>query len=306
MSSEIEIDGIDFETEAATNSSSHLVIGRWTLSGVSSATNAFFAGGSSGNTSLYSIEKFNYFSEQVTSTTLTLSIAKGLMAGVSSPVRGYLGGGNYYRDNNMNLYIQFSKAVDMIDFSSETRSSNDTALSVGRHSMTGLQTANDGYFCGGSQDEYYYTKVGSTWVKQTKIYPPHTNIIDKLSFSTNTALMLTAVLNDDRSGGAGVQSTTIGYICSGYDYYSRYTKSDKLIFASGTMSTPITALTNQNTNPAPGLSSATRGYKLANGSYTSGNYNSISRLDFVTESDIALAAHLATPRDYLCGVYPTL
>ncbi len=124
--------------------------------------------------------------------------------------------------------------------------------------------------------------------------PKSTDNIDKLTYSNDTAALMTPTLTQRRNAAVGMQNSGVaGYFAGGdIDGSASYqTINDKLVFASATCSATTAMLTSGDTT-ASFSNSGTAGYLLGgyNGGGSAGYKDEIEKFAFPSDTRSALTA----------------
>jgi hypothetical protein len=163
--------------------------------GCNSSTKAYYGGGNAGSYNrIYDL----IFSAKETSSLLSATLVTGRVAlgTVNSTTRGYWVGG-YLPASNLP-----SSEIDGIIFSSDTITNPAAALSTALFRDTAtVCSSTKGYVCGGTNNT---------------ITPNTRKLVNYLTYSSETITNLGDALSASSQGGAGVNSTTIGYSALGW------------------------------------------------------------------------------------------
>jgi hypothetical protein len=276
-----EIDGIQFNTEAAINPSAALSVARFSLCGVNSSTRGYFGGGGTPSFS-FEIDGIQFNTEAAINPSAALSVDRSELAGVNSSIKGYFGGGRGT--------IIYSSEIDGIQFDTEAAINPSAALSVARNSLAGINSNTRGYFGGG-------TISGNTTTAE----------IDGIQFDTEAAINPSAALSVARNSLAGINSTIRGYFGGGRPAATSSPTTtaeiDGIQFDTEAAINPSAALSVAR-NSLAGINSTIRGY--FGGGWDSLSYDSrtseIDGIQFDTEAAINPSAALSVSRYALTGV----
>ncbi len=170
----------------------------------------------------------------------------------------------------------YSNVIAKMPFSTEVIA--DLAATLDRGS-SGTAACSDsgvaGYVAGGYNDP---------------LTPKSTDNIDKLTYSSDTAALMTPTLTQRRTAAAGMQNSGVaGYFAGGdIDGTGTYQDiNDKLVFASATCSATTSLSYSTNTN-ASFSNSGTAGYSL--GGYGGSYQDDIDKFAFPSDTQSALTA----------------
>lgn len=177
-----------FSTETSSAIAATLVTAnkRRNLTGVSSTTNGYFAGGYISAVS-NEIDGIIYATEAFNNPAATLAVARMGPAGVNSSTVGYFGGG--YTANNGTP----STEIDGLTFATEAATNPSATLATARAHAAGVNTSSAGYFAGGS---------GAGGTGGGNLF----SSIEKFNFTSLSNTATSAALVAGRYGAAGVQS----------------------------------------------------------------------------------------------------
>jgi hypothetical protein len=177
----------------------------------------------------------------------------------------FLAGGNGYQD-----------VIAKMPFSTEVIADLAATLERGSSGTAGCSDSGvAGYVAGGYNDP---------------LTPKSTDNIDKLTYSNDTAALMTPTLTQRRTAAAGMQNSGVaGYFIGGdIDGTATYTDiNDKLVFASATCSATTSLSYSTNTN-ASFSNSGTAGYSL--GGYGGSYQDDIDKFAFPSDTQSALTA----------------
>lgn len=181
----------------------------------------------------------------------------------------FIGGGNGY-----------SAVIAKMPFSTDTIADLSATLDRGGSGTGGCSDSGvAGYVAGGYNDP---------------LTPKSTDNINKLTYSNDTAALMTPTLTLRRTAPAGMQNSGVaGYFAGGdYDGSATYQSiNDKLVFASATCSA-TTAMSLSGDTTASFSNSGTAGYLLGgyNGGGASGYKDEIDKFAFPSDTRSALTA----------------
>lgn len=237
--------------------------------GCNSSTKAYYGGGSSGSQNrIYDL----IFSAKETSSLLaaTLSVGRIGMGAINSTAKGYWMGGYLVGSNTA------SDEIDGIQFSNDTAINPAAVMSQQTINNTAtVCSSTKGYSCGGTN---------SSFVTQ--------NFVNAFTFSTENNSNLGAVMSATNRLGAGINSSTVGYIALGWipasDPLSSSPNSsarvDKVVFSTETFSAFGSSLTTGRSYLA-GFNNNLRGYFTGGFTqFTSGSTSTVDKITFASET----------------------
>jgi hypothetical protein len=157
-----------------------------------------------------------------------------------------------------------------------------SGLSSGAYACASYNSDKNGYICGGSD-----STTGTGTARSN---------IDKLNFSNETVTNIGNILATRNTAGAGVQSTTLGYLMGGYNCTgsgnTAVSTIQKLAFANDTN---VTIASNIGVAryylASGGISSSSAGYACGGTGQGGTNYSSrVDKLIFSTETCSSLTS----------------
>lgn len=214
-----EIDGIDFTSLAAINPAAVLSLSRYGYAGVSSSTTGYAMGGQTSSAVTNEIDGIVFATEAAINPAAVLSFARLNGAGINSSTAGYIAGGG--------TGLTGSLEIDGITFSDNTATNPAATLSATKMGPMGTNSTTKGYIMGGDNNAYP---------------PVETSSIDSFVFSNSTVAAVSAVLAEARATGAGVNSTTKGYVLGGTGAVSYSTEIDGILFSTEAAINPAAVL----------------------------------------------------------------
>ena len=261
----------------AAQASANLSQARFLLTGCSSLTNGYFAGGTS-SVSFTTADKLKFSTDTTAAqTTANLSQARSLLAGCSgNGIKGYFAGGNT------------TVTADKLTYATDTTAAQTTAnLSQARSGLAGVsEGTTKGYFAGGSTGAVVTTA-------------------DKLTFSTDaTAAQTSANLSQARDQLAGCSGEgSKGYFAGGLNALgNRVITADKLTYSTDATAAQTTANLSQARENLAGISEgSTKGYFA--GGFTIIFLSTVDKITYSTDTTAAqTTANLSQGRYGLAGV----
>jgi hypothetical protein len=255
--------------------------------GCNSSTKAYYGGGNAGSYNrIYDL----IFSAKETSSLLSATLAVGRVAlcALNSTTKGYWAGG----------YIPSpaaqSSEIDGIQFSNDTAVNPSATLSypIIRNTAS-VCSSTRGYICGGTS---------------TSLSPQTTKLIDYLTYSSETITNLGFVLTASSQGGAGVNSTTTGYVALGWvgstdpltSAPNASPRVDKLVFSTNTVSALGTNLSVGRMSLS-GFNNAQKGiFTGGETQFLSGSTTTVEKLVFATET-LSVVSTASLFRQYTTG-----
>ena len=232
--------------------------------------------GSSPYTYATETRRFPFASDgSITVTTGILTVARAQTAGISSETSGYVTGGTNVATNQTGVYL---KSIDKFSFAADTPGTNIGSLptrtyfgrlDVGATDATGVASSDNGYVMGG------------TW-GQTG------DQVDKFSFATDAITGSVATMTVAGYGGAGLNSTTHGYMAGRGSPLGNQSVIDKFSFASEGALTNVGDLRG-NGRYLAGTSSTVDG--IVCGLNISSNYER-NRVSFASDGNAVFSGYL--------------
>lgn len=281
--SSAEIDGINFNTDAAVNPSAVLATARQGGVGVNSSRAGYIMGGNTATTTataLSSIAGFDFSTEVSTSVTATMGAARYQGTGISSSLKGYSLGG---RDTSgVPTTLIYS-----IIFSNETTQTPSSVLSGLRFAAAGLTSDTVGYVSGGYNGSNYQS------------------VIDSLIYSSETFTGSVASLTTARTETAGACSTTAGYTGGGISGGTPLASIERLTFSS-TTNAAISAVLATARGGLAGVNSSSTGYWGGGYNNSTTRYTEIDGIEFNGESAVNPSAALVASRYWLTSLTNTV
>jgi hypothetical protein len=212
----LKIDALEFNSETKSSPGDTLSVARHSLTGVYSETKGYFGGGLADTTLFSTIDALTFTTESVNVISASLSKPRRNLAGVNSSFRGYFGGGS-------EVGTESTSKIDGISFITEVALNLSAVLAVARQSLAGvsyrqdivffppitLKVSSKGYFSGGNSTDARTPSDGLGKLE---------DLIDGLTFITETYFILSSVLPVARFGLSGVTSyyTAKGYFGGGW------------------------------------------------------------------------------------------
>lgn len=281
----------------------------------------YFVGGfTSGVVNSSLIDDINFTSETSSQISATLSTAKRLGGSVSGTAKGYFGGGFAGARTNQ---------ISALSFDGETTANLSATLNTAKMYTSGASGPTKGYYLGGDtsvatnviEDQDYLSDtsdvIGAT-LSGNRFNPAQAacsnlaafvaggsngsgslSSIDKFTFSTTTASIISATLNVTQQPGVSVCSATKGYIAGGD---TNTTIIEDINFLNET-SNAISATLSTGVVYTGGVSSTTKGYIGGGASTGTGVGSQIQALTFSSETIATLGATLDTARSASGGVH---
>lgn len=240
--------------------------GRAGLSGQSSSTNGYTAGGCQQSPYAASniIDKFPFASDSNATDVGDILAILSNATGQSSPTNGYVSGGI-----DFDVTPRYYNTIQKFPFSSDANSTDAADLSAERYWAAGQSSSSNGYTSGGSAQ------------------PGVCNIIDKFPFSSDSNATDVGDLTLVRAGVSGQSSSTHGYTSGGYSSPTCQGSNeiDKFAFASDGNATDVGDL-SANKASTSGQSSTASGY-VSGGDFnpTSTFFNVIEKFPFSSDSN---------------------
>ena len=247
------IDSLTFSTETTAASPAVLTITRNNLEAANGNGFGWFGGGWTGSTSVSTMDRLSFSTQTVASSSAVIG-ARSYHTAASSPGFGWFaGGGGGPRTNSINK----------LNIVSETTTLSPATLSAAKLSLTGTTGNGYGWFAGGSTQTFpsvitaaidkinlaaevrisfpstlsssrqrlgSTTGAGSAWISGgfTSAYATPSTI-DKLTFSTETRTLSSAVLTTSRTDNRGASGG------QGFGWFNVGATTDKLNFSSETL-----------------------------------------------------------------------
>ena len=211
----------------------------------------------------------------ITVTTGILTVARAQTAGISSETSGYVTGGTNKDTDATAIYL---KSVDKFPFAAETPGTNIGSLptrtyftrtDVGATDAVGVASSDDGYVMGGT-----WGIAGAQ--------------VDKFSFATDAITGGVGTLTLAGYGGAGLNSTTHGYMAGRGSPAGNQNVIDKFSFASEGALTDVGDLRG-NGRYLAGTSSTVDG--IVCGLNISSNYER-NRVSFASDGNAVFSGYL--------------
>jgi hypothetical protein len=223
------VDGLVFATQTLFTSSATSGA-RGAYGATNSETQGFWAGGCNFSRVTSSLVDGLDFPTETSLSTSASVRTRYKLEGVSSASKGYYAGGN---DFGAGYGTTFNE-VDGIIFSNRTSVNPAMGLATTRWEVAGVNSSTNGYWCGGGFNQ-----------RDITVYSE----IDGISFATETLINPAAGLAVARSSAAGLNSSTRGYVCGGYNRSSTNSRLraqlreiDGIEFATETQINPSAAL----------------------------------------------------------------
>lgn len=275
-----EINYIDFATEALTVISNTLPEARRQTASLSSSSAGYLCGGTL-TTSTDTIVKFTFSSEIAANMSITLASVGNSAAGTGDSTKGYIAGRT---DNSF---------IEKLTYSTEAVVNTSITLAVGRNALASCTSSTKAYFLAGTTNDSNTGAVGE---------------IDGLVYSTESTINPSATVTA-RGGATGGESSTAGYVTSGFSTLFRSTGIiDTLDFSTDTTSYiqssglwnhgwGATALSNKAIQ-SPSISFSQlysynpQGGYIIGGAGNSGVLSGIDKFIFATEKMQSLATSL--------------
>lgn len=248
-------------------------------------TSGYRSGGSSGPTSVNTIDDYPFASDTNATDVGDLTVARNDIAGASSSTHGYIAGGQL-DPNGPTRY----NVIDKFPFSSDDNASDVGDNTTTRRVSSGHSSSTHGYSSGGYSgsidniiDKYPFSSdanasdVGDLSVGRDRtaghsssthgytsgggIFPPYSsqNIIDKFPFSTDGNATDVGDLPAIQEGGGGTSSTTHGYLAGGWGPPT-LNIIQKFSFVSDGNGSDVGDLTEARTNSQSASSAPGHGY----------------------------------------------
>jgi len=222
-----DIDGLVFATQTAFTTSA-TAGARGEYGATNSETRGFWAGGANYSRVVTSLVDGINFSTETTLSTSASIRARYTVQGVSSASRGYYAGGNNF---GAGYGIDFNE-IDGVIFSSLTSVDPSAALATTRGHTAGINSNTKGYWCGGGINDR----------SQAQSYSE----IDGIDFASETSINPAVGLSVSRRAAAGLNSSTRGYVCGGFNQApwlaAPLREIDGILFSSETQINPSAAL----------------------------------------------------------------
>ena len=280
------IDKFPFASNANASDVGDLTLGRYRITGHSSAENGYTAGGIPDFTPApsyvdtgFTIDKFPFATDANATDVGDLTISKRDMTGQSSTTNGYVSGGRTNASNTT------TNVIEKFPFASDGNASDVGDLTVGRYGVpAGQSSTTHGYTSGG------HNAVSTTY-----------DIIDKFPFSVDANASDVGNLTVARYGLAGQSSADNGYSSGGRAAppSATYTNIiDKFAFASDGNASDVGDLTIGRYTSA-GQSSTTDGY--TSGGYFPLDQNTVDKFPFSSDTNASDVGNLTVARRYLAG-----
>lgn len=259
-----------------------------TLPGVSRSNTGITCKGTSGyvqrandpaTTTIYKM----LFSTEATSTLSdSLGTAVRNAAGINNEsTAGYVVNG-YGNSTHRNLYQKIAFSNDAVStISATTGSAGFLRIGVSNGSTAG------------------YTTMG-----RDDSYPPYYNVIDKLTFSSETRSALSATASFPAEGEGGVSySGTAGYWFGGQtNANGKLNKIQKLNFSTEACTTLSATLTVNSFGHSTASLNKSGGFGLIMGGYATDFINTIQKFNFSDETNANVSATLASNKAFGAGV----
>lgn len=279
------IDKFPFANELTAVDHGDLSAARRLLSGQSSDTQGFVAGGyyapAGGNVNI--IEKYPF----ATNTTATdhgdLTVAQRGGAGQSSTTHGFDSGGNDPSASNV---------VEKFLFATNTTASDAGDLSVARTQAAGQSSETEGYTTGGQLSPPFPFSPNE-----------QTNVIDKFSFSSFVTASDVGDLTQVRARSSGQSSKTHGYSSGGIQNPPpvNFNTIDKFPFSSDTDATDVGDMVFIVNDSAAGQNSREHGYISGGGGNGTYINTMIQRFPFATDTNASDVGNLTSKRGQNAG-----
>ena len=183
------IDKFPFASDGNATDVGDLTSSRWYLSGQSSSSNGYSAGGPGSNNV---IDKFPFSSDANATDVGDLTVGRYGSSGQSSTTHGYASGG----------FTPLSNVIDKFPFSSDANATDVGDITVARRYTAGQSSTDNGYTSGGEQNPLA-TNTAS-------------NVIDKFPFSSDANATDVGNLTIARAHVTGQSSTVNGYTTGGW------------------------------------------------------------------------------------------
>ena len=272
------IDKFPFTNELTAVDHGNLTVARRLLSGHSSDTHGFTAGGyeaAQSPTNVNTINKYAFSTNVTASDHGDLSTARRELAGQSSTTDGFTSGGAEPPGN--------ATTIDKFAFATNTTATDVGDLSQARARTAGNSSESDGYTSGGFAD---------------------INTNDKFPFaiSAGTATDV-GDLSVGRSDSCGQSSKTSGYVSGGLTAVPATVDRnviDKFPFSTDTNSSDVGDLANAQRASA-GQSSREHGYVSGGGKTTPTQSVMIQKFPFATDTNASDVGSLTTSRGESAG-----
>ena len=275
------VDKFTFPSETVTTLSTGLSSSRWASSSFANSGVAGYNGGGStsstldGSVNVSTVDKFAMPADTRSTLGTGLSeLTRHNVGMANSGVAGYSGGG-YARPANSN-----TATVDKFSFSSDSRSSLSSALSVQKREMGAFaNTGLAGYFLGGYSTDF-------------------TSTVEKYAFPGDTRSTLATGVSTTRRDMSGFANQgTAGYIAGGNGGTGVVTTVDKFAFPSDSRSSLGTGLSSARSPFGSGIvAGQTAGY--VGGASTT---TTVDKFAFTDDTRTTLGTGLSATRNYAAG-----
>lgn len=253
--------------------------------GCNSSTKAYYGGGNAGSYNrIYDL----IFSAKETSSLLsaTLNVGRVALGAVNSTTKGYWMGGFEPGPSTG------STEIDGIQFSNDTAVNPAAAMSqaVYRNTAT-LCSSTKGYSCNG-------VVAG----------PSNSKLVNYLTFSSETLTNLGSAMTASASVGAGVNSSTVGYVAYGWisttdpltSNPNSSNRIEKVTFSTDTFALFGSTLSNGRMNLA-GFNNNLRGYFTGGQTqFLSGGTTNVDKIVFASEA-VSLVSTALWSNNYTTG-----
>ena len=274
----IVIDRFSFSADGNATDVGDLTQTRIYLSGASSETHGYSAGGYSPPESSLrnTIDKFPFATATANATDVgDLTQGKARSSGNTSPTHGYAAGG----ESSINTII---KGIDKYSLSSDGNGTDIGDLSQERRGGSSQSSTTSGYHGGGT---------GPT------IFADNTTI-DKFPFASDTGGTNVGDLSQARGNVSGNSSGSAGYASGGEipSPYSSVNTIDKFPFASDGTATDVGDLITISTLHCQGQNSTVSGYQAGGNSpaISPGSRNAIQKFPFSSDANATDVGDLTT------------